>query len=129
MSKRYDNLNLWAKYAGDHSGYYLEFTNERPLFENARDVLYTDSLVEMDVNNPDHKNGLWFYCKRRSDWSNEEEVRLVLPRGKGSKVKIDPRWLKRLILGKNFGGEARACYSRLGTTTGPGSCSGEGPLR
>jgi hypothetical protein len=31
----------------------------------------------------------------------EEEVRLVLPRGKGSKVKIDPRWLKRLILEKS----------------------------
>jgi hypothetical protein len=26
---------------------------------------------------------------------------MVLPRGKGSKVKIDRRWLKRLILGKS----------------------------
>ena len=100
MSKRFDNLNLWAKYAGDHSGYCLEFANEGPLFEKTRDVLYEDSL-QMDVNNPTHTNGFWFFCKR-PEWSNEEEVRLVLTRGMGSKVKLEPRWLKRLILGKNI---------------------------
>jgi hypothetical protein len=55
----------------------------------------------MDVNNPDHTNGFWFFCKR-PEWSNEEEVRLVLPRGMGSKVKLKPRWLKRLISGKAY---------------------------
>jgi len=99
MSKRYNNLSLWAKNAGDHSGYCLEFVKEGPLFDTARDVMYEDSL-QMDVNNPSHTNGFWFFCKR-PEWSNEEEVRLVLPRGKGSKVKINPRWLKRLILGKS----------------------------
>lgn len=100
MSKRVDNLSLWAKYAGDHSGYCLELLNEGPLFETARDVLYEDSL-QMDVNNRDHTNGFWFFCKR-PEWSNEEEVRLVLPRRMGSKVKLEPRWLKRLILGKSI---------------------------
>jgi len=99
MSKRHDNLSLWAKYAGDHSGYCLEFVNEGPLFATAREVIYEDSL-QMDVNNPEHTNGFWFFCKR-PEWSNEEEVRLVLPRGMGSKVKINPLWLKRLILGKS----------------------------
>ena len=99
ISKRYDNLNLWAKYAGDHSGYCLEFLNEGPLFESARDVIYEDTL-QMNVNNPEHANGAWFFYKR-PEWSNEEEVRLVLPRGRGSKVKISPVWLKRLILGKS----------------------------
>lgn len=50
MSKRFDNLSLWAKYAGDHSGYCLEFANEGPLFANARNMLYGDSL-QMDLNN------------------------------------------------------------------------------
>jgi hypothetical protein len=99
MSRRFDNLSLWAKYAGDHSGYCLEFAREGPLFAKARNVLYEDSL-QMDVNNPDHTNGFWFFCKR-PEWSNEEEVRLVLPRGMGSRVKLEPHWLKRLILGKN----------------------------
>jgi hypothetical protein len=36
----------------------------------------------------------------------KNEVRLVLPRGKGSTVKMnDPRWLTRLILGKDMSGE------------------------
>jgi len=99
MSKRYDNLSLWAKYAGDHSGYCLEFGNQGQLFETARDVMYEDSL-QMDVNNPEHTNGFWFFCKRL-EWSNEEEVRLVLPRCLGSKVKLHPEWLTRLIFGKN----------------------------
>jgi hypothetical protein len=99
MSTRYDNLSLWAKYAGDHSGYCLEFVNEGPLFETARDVMYEDTL-QMDLNNPHHTNGFWFFCKR-PEWSNEEEVRLVLSRHRGSKVKIEPGWLRRLILGKN----------------------------
>jgi hypothetical protein len=103
MKKRYDNLSMWAKYAGDHSGYCLEFANEGPLFENARDVIYGDSL-QMNVNDPDHTNGFWFFSKR-PEWSNEEEVRLVLPRNRGSKMKLDPRWLKRLILGKDIAKE------------------------
>ncbi len=48
-----------------------------------------------------HRNGYWFFCKRE-EWSNEEEVRLVLPRGKGSKVKIEPHWLTLVILGKDM---------------------------
>jgi len=28
LSKRHDNLGLWAKYAGNHTGYCLEFKNE-----------------------------------------------------------------------------------------------------
>lgn len=99
VSKRFDNLSLWAKYAGDHSGYCLEFANEGPLFANARNVLYEDTL-QMDVNNRAHTNGFWFFCKR-PEWSNEEEVRLVLPRGMGSRITLEPHWLKRLILGKN----------------------------
>jgi Protein of unknown function (DUF2971) len=99
MSKRYDNLSLWAKYAGDHSGYCLQFVNEGPLFEKARDVIYEDTF-RMDVNNPDHTEWFWLFYKR-PEWSNEEEIRLVLPRNSGSKVRIEPRWLKRLILGKS----------------------------
>jgi len=100
MSKRPDNLALWAKYGGSHTGYCLEFKNEGPLFACAKEVIYGDA-TEMDLENREHRSGYWFFCKRQ-EWSNEEEVRLVLPRGKGSKVKIEPRWLTRLILGKNM---------------------------
>jgi hypothetical protein len=99
MSKRYDNLSLWAKYAGDFSGYCLEFANEGPLFERAKDVIYGEAF-QIDITVRAQLNGFWFFCKR-PEWSNEEEVRLVLRRGQGSKVQINPRWMTRLILGKN----------------------------
>jgi hypothetical protein len=63
LSKRYDNLGLWAKYAADHSGYCLEFANTGLLFERAKEVTYGDSM-QMDVTNPEHRNGYWFFCKR-----------------------------------------------------------------
>jgi hypothetical protein len=97
LSMRYDNLALWAKYAANHSGYCLEFANEGPLFEHAKEVTYGDS-IQMDMTNPEHRSGYWFFWKRQ-EWSNEEEVRLVLPRGQAGNVTIDPRWLTRLVLG------------------------------
>jgi hypothetical protein len=102
LTKRYDNMNLWAQYAARHRGYCLEFANEGPLFEYAKEVVYLDpEQMEILITDPGIKNGDFFFCKTR-DWSNEEEVRLVLPRDKGSKVKIDPRWFTRLILGKDM---------------------------
>lgn len=38
LSKRFNNLSLWAKDAANHTGYCLEFANEGPLFENAIDI-------------------------------------------------------------------------------------------
>jgi len=97
LSKRYDNLSLWAKYADGHSGYCLEFANEGEFFERAVEVIYGES-IPMDVTNPEQRRAYFLYCKRE-EWSNEEEVRVVVLRGGGSTVKIDPRWLTRLILG------------------------------
>jgi len=111
LSKRWNNLSLWAKYAANHSGYCLEFRNEGPLFEHTKEVMYGDS-TEMDVTNPEHRSGYWFFCKRQ-EWSNEEEVRLVLPRGRGRKVKINPRWLTRLILGKDMADTHRKIIREL----------------
>ncbi len=100
MSKRYDNLALWAKYGDDHSGYCLEFANEGELFVSAVEVVYGET-VPLDVTNPEQRKGYFFYCKRK-EWSTEEEIRLILMRGKGTGVKIDPRWITRIILGMNI---------------------------
>ena len=100
LSKRYDNMSMWAKYADNHTGYCLEFANEGPLFEHSMEVRYDDSL-QVDITNPEDRKGYWFYFKK-TEWSNEEEVRLVLPPQMGSKVKIDPRWLTRIILGADM---------------------------
>jgi hypothetical protein len=100
LSKRYDNLSLWAKYAADHSGYCLEFCNEGPMFEHAKEVIYGPA-PPMDITKGEHRSGYWFFFKSQ-EWSNEEEVRLVQPRGYKSTVSFNPKWLTRLILGKDM---------------------------
>jgi len=97
LSKRYDNLGLWAKYAGGHTGYCLEFANVGPFFSNAKEVSYGES-VEVDISNLDDLNGYWFFCKGL-DWSNEEEIRVLAARRSDSILKIDPLWLTRVVLG------------------------------
>jgi hypothetical protein len=101
MSKRFDNFNLWAKYATDHTGYCLEFANEGELFEKAFEVTYGE-YAPFDVNDQVNRTADFLAYKRR-DWSNEEEVRLVLPRNKGTTVRLaDPRWLTKIIIGMHM---------------------------
>ncbi len=58
--------------------------------------------MEVSITDPALLDGYFFFCKTR-DWSNEDEVRLVLGRKDGrKKVKFDPRWLTRIILGKEM---------------------------
>lgn len=104
MSKRWNNMSLWAKYAANHSGYCLEYENVGPLFESVNDVIYGDSY-ELDITAPELRDGHFFFCKRM-DWSGEEEVRLVVPSGRGDRIKFhDPRWLTRVILGMKMSPE------------------------
>ena len=97
LSKRYDNLSMWAKYAGNHAGYCLEFVNVGPFFTCAKEVSY-GKYVEMDISNRDHLNGYWFFCKSQ-EWRDEEEVRILVARGSDSVLGIDPSWLTRVMLG------------------------------
>jgi hypothetical protein len=101
MTKRYDMGNLWALYADGHRGYCLEFQNVGPLFEHAKDVNYLDLKdMEIAITDPSLFSGYFLFCKSR-EWSCEEEVRLVLSRNdRRIKVKFDPVWLTRIILGK-----------------------------
>ena len=97
LSKRWDNLSLWAKYANNHTGYCLEFANIGPFFTSAKIVRYGEA-PEIDPTNREHMDGRWFFCKREV-WSNEEEVRILIQRHSSCKVQIGPSWLTRLILG------------------------------
>jgi hypothetical protein len=100
LSKRWDNLSLWAKYANGHSGYCLEFANIGPFFTSAKVVRYGEA-PEIDPTNREHMDGRWFFCKREV-WSNEDEVRVLIPRKSNCKEQIDPSCLTRIILGKEM---------------------------
>jgi hypothetical protein len=104
LSKRWDNLGMWAKYAANHSGYCLEFANEGP-FASACDVTYGEYLLDL-TDLEQRSNPFLFFCKSK-DWSNEEEARILLLRGSNAVVRIEPRWLTRLILGENTSDDHR----------------------
>jgi len=106
LSKRFDNLSLWSKYAADHTGYCLEFANVGPLFgEHVMEVVYQE-YAPFDVNDSENRNASFLVCKR-PEWSNEDEVRLIRVPGSSEFVRIKPQWLTRIILGKNMSPENR----------------------
>jgi hypothetical protein len=104
LSKRFNNLSLWAKYAAEHTGYCLEFVNEGPLFgEHAWEVTYGE-YAPFDVNDSKNRD-VGFVLSKRPEWSNEEEVRLLGTPGTKPLVQIEPKWLTRIILGKDMSPE------------------------
>lgn len=104
LSKRFNNMRLWASYAANHTGYCLEFANEGPLFgEYVWKVVYGESVV-FDLNDSENID-MSFLVTKRTDWSNQEEVRLICTRASSCQLKIQPQWLTRIILGKDMASE------------------------
>jgi len=106
LSRRWDNMSMWAKYAACHRGYCLEFANAG-LFaaQFTREVEYVDVVT---VNPSDESELGKFYFRKKRDWSTEEEVRVLSPRDVDPRVTIDPALLTRIILGKDMMGTLRA---------------------
>lgn len=106
LTKRFDNFSMWAKYSDEHTGYCLEFANEGPLFENACEVYYR-KYPPFRIADSVGRTSL-FLVYKRPDWSNEEEVRLILPAGKGMTTHIESNWFTRIILGTKISAENEA---------------------
>ena len=115
LSKRYDNMSMWAHYGANHTGYCLECANVGPFFGSAYEVIYGPS-VEFDILDSDYWNGYWFCCKGR-DWRTEEEVRILVPRKSVSIVPIEPSYLTRIILHWKCQRDRSRAHSRMGKTT------------
>lgn len=106
LCKRWDNMSMWAKYANDYRGYCLEFKNSG-LFSNAYEVYYSDEEITQDFTNLDEVNGYFFFHKK-SEWSNEEEVRIVTPSHIQNPISFDPTLLRRVILGYKISTEDKS---------------------
>jgi len=119
MSKRWDNMNLWAKYADNHTGYCLEFANTG-IFTKALEVEYGD-VFELDVTALTAARDAFplFVRKKKADWSNEDEIRLVGPTLAEPRVRIEPAWLTRIILGKDMRPEHRDLIRRWAGSRNP----------
>jgi hypothetical protein len=78
LCKRSNNMSMWAKYAGNHAGYCLEFAHTGLFFGAAKEVTYGDP-VAVDIRVREQMDGRWFFCKTE-EWSGEEEIRVLVPR-------------------------------------------------
>jgi hypothetical protein len=85
LSKRWDNLSMWEWYAAQQTGYCLEFARTG-IFVDVRDVVYQPPPAYdlTDLSNAT-SSSLFFY--KYPEWSNEEELRLVLARSQGGILK------------------------------------------
>jgi hypothetical protein len=104
LSKRWDNLSMWEWYAARQTGYCLEFARAG-IFLDVRDVVYQPPPAYdlTDISNATSPS--WFFYKY-PDWSNEEELRLVLARKLGGPVfDVGPDLLTRVILGEGMAKE------------------------
>jgi hypothetical protein len=119
MTQRYDMPNMWALYADNFAGYCLEFVNVGPLFEHANAVQYLDR-AEMELKPTDEAllNGYFLFCKT-PEWAGEQEVRLITPSALTPKLKLDPRWLVRIILGEKMDPAHAKAIRRLAAARTP----------
>lgn len=93
LSKRNDNLLMWAHYANEHKGFVVEFDYENNFFNQnknnlacLKDVAYTKYRphIELKFNREDYA----IYLNKSFEWKYEEELRMFLELDKAIK-KID----------------------------------------
>lgn len=97
LAKRPDNMALWAKYADNHKGYCLEFSDLSE-YSFVYEVIYSDKTqlnLSLDV---DPSQADFLYTKS-PEWSNEEEARIL---SKPPGIQVLPRKsLTAIILGEH----------------------------
>jgi hypothetical protein len=101
LSKRPNNMAMWAKYGDDHKGYCLEFVGLSK-YANVFEVAYAPKVpLSLTLNiEPGQAD---FLFTKSNDWSNEEEARILsLPSGI---QEFQPEALSGIILGEHCSAE------------------------
>lgn len=97
LAKRPDNMALWAKYADDHKGYCLEFSDLSE-FSYVYEVIYADK-IPLGLHLAGDPSEADFLYTKAPEWSNEEEARIL---SKPPGFQVLPRSsLKAIILGEH----------------------------
>jgi hypothetical protein len=96
LAKRPDNMALWAKYADDHKGYCLEFS-DLSKFSSVYEVIYSDKMP-ISLNLESDASQANFLYTKSPEWSNEEEAR-ILTKPPGIQI-LTKDSLKAIILGE-----------------------------
>lgn len=110
VTRKKDNILMWAHYADNHRGFCLEFQTGNSFFARAKEVHYGDELPQANVLAPwdnliEHAaNALLIKAK---DWEYEEEWRIIdLDNGPGVQ-KYPPESISGVILGSRISARDR----------------------
>lgn len=79
LTKRPDNMALWAKYADNHKGYCLEFSN-LSRFAYVHEVIYSEK-IPFTLSLEEDPSQVEFLFTKSPEWSNEEEARILASPG------------------------------------------------
>jgi hypothetical protein len=81
MTEKKDDILMWAHYAGQHTGFCLEFRTDNPLFLRVRPVIYSRCLPKEDLGEfltASIRPLPLYLVTKAEDWAHEKEWRLVL---------------------------------------------------
>ncbi len=94
---------MWEWYGDKHRGYCVQVHN-LPFGKAIREVVYTDEPIR--INWTEIESNIDVFFTKHRDWSNEEEVRMLIPRRWGGpSFPFSPVFIDRVILGKDMPGE------------------------
>lgn len=82
MTEKKDNILMWAHYAGQHTGFCLEFRTDNPFFSRVRPVIYCRYLPKQDLVEfltADISRLPLYLVTKAEDWAYEKEWRLAGP--------------------------------------------------
>jgi hypothetical protein len=102
MTEKRDNILMWAHYAGQHTGFCLEFGTDNPLFSRVRPVIYSrchpkDDLEELLMAKV--RPLPLYLVTKAEDWAYEKEWRLGDPGPGPGPREYPPESLTGVILG------------------------------
>jgi hypothetical protein len=105
MTDRKENILMWSHYAGQHTGFCLEFQTDDPFFQRVRHVNYPPSGKVPCVNvltpewNKTIASGTEALLTKAEGWAYEHEWRIIdLENGAGPR-QFPPEALHGVILG------------------------------
>ncbi|MBN1508979.1 MAG: DUF2971 domain-containing protein [Sedimentisphaerales bacterium] len=103
MTEKKDHILMWSHYAGQHTGFCLEFQTNDPLFSNVHPVSYSSTLPCVNLLTPDWNEVTGAYAKalltKAKEWTYEHEWRIIdIANGVGVRS-FSPATLHGVILG------------------------------
>ena len=96
------NLKFWSLYSNDYSGVCLRFKPNylNTPFKQSADVKYGTHYPSIGIDEHEKYDNLFLY--KHSDWEDEKEWRIVLPRAAKRRVKFHFSELDAVICGYNM---------------------------